>query len=67
MELRKKVLTTCIAASEVLGKVWACAEEAAEAGGEGSWGAKRASGGVPVRMLHSLKNASSVPTISSSE
>ena len=59
MNILKELLmndsTPCKAASEVLWNALAWAEEAAEAGGDGSSGVRRASGGVPTRMLHSRK------------
>ena len=44
-------------------RAWAEAAATAEAGGDGSFGVSRASGGVPAINDHSRRNASSDPSI----
>ena len=62
--VRMKSSTLLRAVSEVvLENARAWAEAAAEAGGDGSFGISRASGGVPAINDHSLRNESSDPYI----
>jgi hypothetical protein len=63
----RKASTPWRAFSDVDWKARVCAEDAAEAGGDASSGARRAAGGVPTRRDHSLRYCSWSPSISSSE